>query len=308
MPELPEVQTTVNGLNETVIGKTITFLWSDLPQKNHIKKSEIKNLSFWNSFKKKVLGATIKEVRRRGKNILITLDNGFTLLIHMKMTGHIMVGNYRKATPRDGKEEHSWSWWGDTTALQDPFNRFIHFVMKFSDGTSFAFCDARKFGTVTLYTNEEIKNSKHLKDLGPDALDNDIDLRTFKAQIMKRKNTPIKTVLLDQTLITGIGNIYSDEMLFLADIHPLRTPLSLSETEWKKLWKSMKPVLEKGLRFGGDSTSDYRNVHGEHGNFHHAHNAYRKTGKKCTKKNCNGMIKRIVVNARSAHFCETHQK
>lgn len=308
MPELPEVQTTVNGLSETVLGKTITFLWSDLPQKDHSKKDEIKNLSFWNSFKKKTLGTTIQKVQRRGKNILITLDNSFTILVHMKMTGHIMVGNYRKGKPQDGKKEHDWPWWGDTPALQDSFNRFIHFLIRFTDDTSLVFCDSRKFGTVTLYKTENLKNSRHLKNLGPDALDDSVNLEIFKTQIMKRKNTPIKTVLLDQTLITGIGNIYSDEILFLAGIHPLRKPLSFKKSEWEKLWESVKPVLEKGLTFGGDSTSDYRNVYGEHGNFHHAHNAYRKTGKSCSKKSCKGIIRRIVVGGRSAHFCETHQK
>lgn len=308
MPELPEVQTTVNGLNETVIGKTITFLWSDLPVKNHPKKDEIKNLSFWNSFKKKVQGTKIINIQRQGKNILIKLDNGFTILIHMKMTGHIMVGNYRKGKPSDGKEEHIWLWWGDTQALQDPFNRFIHFVIRFDDKTSLVFCDSRKFGTVTLYKNENLKQSRHIKNLGPDALDDTLNLDMFKTQIMKRKHTPIKTALLDQTLIAGIGNIYSDEMLFLAEIHPLRTAHSLKHLEWKQLWQSMKPVLEKGLHFGGDSTSDYRNVYGEHGSFHHAHNAYRKTGKICSKKNCGGKIERLVVGGRSAHFCNIHQK
>lgn len=308
MPELPEVQTTVNGLSETVIGKKIAFVWSDLPQKNHVKKNEIKNLSFWNKFKKIVINSTIQKISRRGKNILIRLDNGFTILIHMKMTGHIMVGNYRKATPQDGKEEHNWKWWGDTKPLQDPFNRFIHFVMKFSDETSFVFCDSRKFGTVTIYENINLANSPHLKNLGPDALDDNVDIKTFISQIMKRKNTAIKTTLLDQTLITGIGNIYSDEMLFLANIHPTRTPQSLTELEWKQLHKSMKPVLEKGLKFGGDSTSDYRNVYGEHGNFHHAHNAYRKTKSPCSKKDCGGFIERMIIGGRSAHFCNKHQK
>lgn len=308
MPELPEVETTVRGLHETVLGKTITSLWSDLPTKNHPKKDEIKNLSFWNSFKKRVTKATITGIQRRGKNILIRLDNGFTILIHMKMTGHLMVGNYRKGKPSDGKPEHNWTWWGDTKHLQDPFNRFIHFVIRFTDETSLVFCDSRKFGTVTLVKHEDLQNSRHLKNLGPDALEDNISLSTFKTRILKRKNTPIKTVLLDQTLLTGIGNIYSDEILFLAGIHPHRTPKSLTNIEWKKIWQSMKPVLEKGLKFGGDSTSDYRNVYGEHGTFHHAHNAYRKTGKKCSKKNCNGMIKRLVIGARSAHFCDTHQK
>lgn len=308
MPELPEVETTVRGLHETVLGKTIASLWSDLPTKNHSKKDEIKNLDFWNSFKKRVSKATITGIQRRGKNILMRLNNSFTILIHMKMTGHLMVGNYRKGKPSDGNPEHNWIWWGDTKHLQDPFNRFIHFVIRFTDETSLVFCDSRKFGTVTLIKSEDLQNSRHLKNLGPDALEDNISLATFKTQLLKRKNTPIKTVLLDQTLLTGIGNIYSDEILFLAGIHPHRAPNSLTNIEWKKLWQSMKPVLEKGLKFGGDSTSDYRNIYGEHGTFHHAHNAYRKTGKKCSKKNCNGTIKRLVIGARSAHFCNTHQK
>ncbi len=308
MPELPEVQTTVQGLKQTVVGKTISFLWSDLPTKNHPRKDEIKNLTFWKRFKKTVHRATITDTHRRGKNILIFLNNGFTILIHMKMTGHLMVGNYRKGKRQDGVKQHNWTWWGDTPALQDPFNRFIHFVITFTDTSSLVLCDARKFGTVTLVKNEELKNSRHLKHLGPDALEDNISLSNFQKQIMKRKNVPIKSALLDQSLITGIGNIYSDEMLFLSGIHPRRTPASLSAQEWKKLWQSMRPVLEKGIDFGGDSTSDYRNVYGEHGNFHHTHNAYRRTGKKCTQKNCTGTITRIVVGGRSAHFCDKHQK
>jgi formamidopyrimidine-DNA glycosylase len=308
MPELPEVQTTVQGLHETVIGKTITSLWSDLPTKNHVRKNEIKNLAFWNDFQKKVHGATIVSVERRGKNILIHLGNSYTLLIHMKMTGHLMVGNYRPGRKTDGKTEHDWKWWGDTEHLQDPFNRFIHFVATFSDGTSLAFCDARKFGTVTVVPTKNIHESSHLKNLGPDAVMDTITLELFISRLMKRSKKAIKTVLLDQTLITGIGNIYSDEMLWLAGIHPKRTPQSLSHTEWKKLWQSMRPVLEQGINFGGDSTSDYRNVFGKAGEFHHAHNAYRKTGKPCTKKSCKGKIERIVQDGRSAHFCNIHQQ
>lgn len=307
MPELPEVQTTVNGLNETIIGKTVSSLWSDLPEKNHKKKDEIKNLSFWNNFKKKVVNQTIVSAKRRGKNILIELSNGCTILIHMKMTGHLLFGNYRKAKKSDGFPEHNWTWWGDTKHLQDPFNRFIHFVMRFSDGTVLAFCDSRKFGKVTLIEDEPAK-SKHLVKLGPDALEDTIILSEFQTQIMKRPRKAIKTVLMEQDIVTGIGNIYSDEMLWLSGIHPERKPETLSQEEWKQLHKSMKPVLHKGLKFGGDSTSDYRNIYGQHGEFHHAHNAYRLTGKTCNKKGCSGVITRQVVNGRSAHFCNVHQK
>lgn len=307
MPELPEVQTTVDGLNETVIGKTITSLWSDLPEKDHKKTDEIKNLSFWNSFKKKVLNQKIVSAQRRGKNILIELSNGYTILIHMKMTGHLLFGKYRKAKKSDGLPEHDWVWWGDTKHLQDPFNRFIHFVMQFSDDTTLAFCDSRKFGKITLIENKP-SESPHLAKLGPDALEGNITLKQFKTQIMKRPRKAIKTVLMEQDIITGIGNIYSDEMLWLSGIHPQRLPQTLTDAEWRALHTSMRPVLHKGLKFGGDSTSDYRNIYGKHGEFHHTHNAYRLTGQPCNKKDCGGVIQRKVVNGRSAHFCNIHQK
>jgi len=308
MPELPEVQTTVNGLNETVINKKIQSLWSDLPTKNHSRKNEIKDFSFWNSFKKKVVGATITLAQRRGKNILIELHNGFTILIHMKMTGHLMFGNYRRATKDDGRPKHSWTWWSEAPELQDPFNRFIHFVVTFTDETSLVFCDARKFGSISLVESNKTYLAKSLKSLGPDALEDELPWKEIKTRLMKQKSKAIKSVLLDQTLIAGIGNIYSDEILWLSNIHPLRTPSELSDIEWKSLTNSTKIALHKGLAFGGDSTSDYRNIYGKHGEFHHAHNAYQLTGKKCNKKNCKGTIQRRVVGGRSAHFCGIHQK
>lgn len=307
MPELPEVETTVRGLNETVIGKTIARVWSSLPQKNHKKKDEIKDETFWKNFKKKIIGTTILRATRIGKNILIHLSSGDTILVHMKMTGHLLFGNYRKANKDDGLPEHSWNFWGDTKALQDPFNRFIHFTIHFTDETTLAFCDARKFGKVTLLEGDPTQ-SPHLHKIGIDALDPKLTPTIFREKILKQKRKAIKTVLMNQELIAGIGNIYSDEMLWLSDIHPERTPETLSEEEWRKLHKSMKPVLHKGLKFGGDSTSDYRNIYGEHGEFHHAHNAYRKTNTKCTKKHCKGAIERKIVNGRSAHFCNLHQK
>lgn len=111
MPELPEVQTTVNGLNKTVTGFTIGDAWSDLPKKNHARKDEIKNLVFWNSFKEKIVGAKIVKAERRGKNILIHLNNELTILIHMKMTGHLLFGKYRVGKKEDGEENHNWMWW-----------------------------------------------------------------------------------------------------------------------------------------------------------------------------------------------------
>lgn len=155
MPELPEVETTVRGLNETVKGLKIVDAWSSLPQKSHTRKDEVKNLTFWNKFKKDILGKKILRAERIGKNILIHLDAGKTMLVHMKMTGHLMYGKYRIGKKSDGLEFHDWPWWGDTEALRDPYNRFIRVLFRLSNGYSLAFCDSRKFGKVTLFETLE---------------------------------------------------------------------------------------------------------------------------------------------------------
>lgn len=307
MPELPEVQTTVNGLNETVRGLKIVDAWSSLPKKSHARKDEIKNLNFWNKFKSEVVGKKILKAERRGKNILIHLAAGKTVLIHMKMTGHLMYGKYRVGKKSDGEDFHDWPWWADDQALQDPYNRFIRVLFSLSNGYSLAFCDSRKFGKVTIFETKESASIKHLKDVGIDALDPKMDYKTFKSRLMKRANGRIKNVLMDQTLIAGIGNIYSDEMLWESGIHPETQVKNIDEAKFKRMFKSMGPLLRRGINFGGDSTSDYRNIYGLPGKFQNKHHVYRKTGKPCARAGCKGVIMRRVVGGRSAHYCSVHQ-
>lgn len=316
MPELPEVETTVRGLNETVKGLKIIDAWSSLPSKSHRKTDEVKNLSFWNKFKKDIVGKKILHAERIGKNILIHLTNpstslrmneNLTILIHMKMTGHLMYGKYRVGKKSDGEESHTWPWWADDKALQDPYNRFIRVLFKLNNGHSLAFCDSRKFGKVTLFETLESRKTKHLKDIGIDALDPKMDYKTFKSRLMKHESGRIKNILMDQTLIAGIGNIYSDEMLWEAGIHPEEQVKKIPETKWKIMFSVMKPLLKRGINFGGDSTSDYRNIYGLPGKFQNKHHVYRKTGKPCARPGCKGVIIRKVVGGRSAHFCSVHQ-
>ena len=307
MPELPEVETTVRGLNETVRGLKIVDAWSSLPKKSHVRKDEIKNLSFWNKFQKEIVGKKILKAERRGKNILIHLAAGKTVLIHMKMTGHLMYGKYRAGLKSDGEESHTWPWWAEDRALQDPYNRFIRVLFSLDNGYSLAFCDSRKFGKVTFFETKESLNTRHLKDLGIDALDPKMTYAKFKEALMKRSVGRIKNILMDQTLISGIGNIYSDEMLWESGIHPEERVRNIPETKFKKMFSSMKPLLKRGINFGGDSTSDYRNIYGLPGKFQNKHHVYRKTGKLCERHQCKGVIIRKVVGGRSAHFCSVHQ-
>src|SRR3989344_4145053 len=266
MPELPEVQTTVNGLNKTVRGRKITGVWSDY-RRNPVPSS--------------IVGAKIRGVERRGKNILINLSNGETLLIHMKMTGHFVYNR--------------------------PHYPYVRFSLTLDNGKILSLSDMRRFAKVATIDTKDFEKSPHLEHLGPEPLDDNFKITNFKLRINKKPNGKIKTVLMDQTLIAGIGNIYSDEILWRAGVHPLAIPKAIPEKQFKLMFIAMKEVLQKGIDFGGDSMSDYRNIEGERGKFQEHHQAYRRTDKRCTKKGCPGIITRLVVGARSAHFCPEHQ-
>jgi formamidopyrimidine-DNA glycosylase len=307
MPELPEVTTTVNGLQRVLPKLVILDVWTDLAKKNQpIKqyKDTIKSDAFFKSFKKKIVGEKIINVERRAKNILINISGGYTILIHLKMTGHLLYGKYIF-----NKKENKWTPdKSEMASLSDSYNRFIHVIFTLSNGKHLAFCDSRKFGKVTIIKTSEIEKSLHLNNIGPEPLEKSFTFLKFKGRLLLKPNWKIKTVLMDQMVIAGIGNIYSDEMLWLADIHPESNPKNIPEKQLQKLYKSTGEVLSKGIDFGGDSMSDYRNIFGEKGNFQHHHNVYQKKGTKCVKKGCHGVIIRKVINGRSAHFCNIHQK
>lgn len=304
MPELPEVETTVRGLKQKVVGHTIKDVWSDLPRKKvtlpHFANT-IKSQSFFDVFKKKVCGKKIAKITRRAKNILIELSSGDTILVHMKMTGHLLFGKYTlsKGVWVPSKEEKN-------DSLRDPFNRFVHFVLILDNDKHLVLSDTRKFAKVTLIEKDNLENE--FAHLGPEPLEKKFDLKKFKSQLMKKPSGKIKQVLLDQTTISGIGNIYSDEMLWLAGVNPETIVSDIPENKMKLLFEGMKEVLSKGIDFGGDSMSDYRDINGNKGNFQHHHNAYRRKGELCGKRGCKGVILRKVVAGRSSHYCSVHQK
>lgn len=301
MPELPEVQTTVDGLNKTVKGKKILDVWTEYNSPFHAGKNNIKNPQYFKKFKKTIVGTKIKKSVRIGKNVLIELSNGKTILVHMKMTGHLMYGKYKRENLPAGR----WVSAEKNSPLSDPFNRFIRLIFILSDGKQLAFSDMRKFAKITLIDTGKYKEDKELSHLGTDALQ--MDFKTFK-ELIKKEKRPIKQTLMDQRILAGVGNIYADECLWLAGINPHSDSFKIPEPKIKQLFDSMKEVLKKGINLGGDSMSDYRNIYGERGKFQNQHNAYRKTGERCKKPRCSGTIKRAVIGARSSHFCPTHQQ
>lgn len=315
MPELPEVQTTVLGINNKVTGQTITDIWTDYTTNNLLvttnnRKNQIKNPKFFKRFKKEVVGKKIIGASRRAKNVLIHLSGDKTILVHMKMTGHLLFGEYRRVTndqqfTTNNKKE---IWVAEEPGpLQDPFNRFVHFVITLSNGKHLVLSDMRKFAKVTLFNTGGPDEAREFSHLGPEPLSRSFDIKELKSQLSKKPRGKIKTVLMDQTIISGIGNIYSDEILFSSNISPLRTIATLSEKESKLIFINTKKILKRGISLGGDSMSDYRNIDGLPGNFQNKHKAYRKTGSACSKRGCVGKIKRIVVGGRSAHYCPVHQ-
>jgi formamidopyrimidine-DNA glycosylase len=299
MPELPEVQTTVDGLNATVKGLIIKDVWTSYKSAFHKGKDNIKNPKYFESFKKDVVGTKITHAERHGKNVLIHLSNKKTILVHMKMTGHFMHGLY----VFDGK---TWEPKATDGPLRDPFNRHVRLLFTLSDKKHLAFSDMRKFAKVFLFNTESRHQIEDLMHLGPDPLSLEFTYSVFKKQLYKKPTGKIKQVLLDQHIISGIGNIYSDEALFAADVHPLSIVKKIPEINLKKIYRNSKIILKRGIDFGGDSDSDYRNIHGLPGKFQSKHNVYRKTGELCPRKD-SGTIKRIKVGGRSAHFCDKHQ-
>ncbi len=287
MPELPEVQTTASGLDRHIRGFSIVNVWTDYDSPYFKGSETIKDPKYFSFFKKEVVGRKILKVGRRAKNVLIHLSENRTIIVHMKMTGHLLYGDYDRS---------------------DSFNRFIHLIFYLSNGKNLELSDMRKFAKVAVVPTDTLEESIHLKGTGPEPLLKSFTFTKFLERLDPKKHKKIKPVLTDQTTVAGIGNIYADESLWRASIHPEEIVKNIPKEKLKKLFDAIKSTLLKGIDFGGDSMSDYRNIHGKKGKFQKEHMAYRKTGKRCGKKGCKGYIIRIVVAGRGTHFCNEHQK
>lgn len=314
MPELPEVQTTARKLNQVLPDHKIMDVWSDYFSSLYEGKQQIKNKEYFKQFKKDITGSEVRSVTRRAKNVLINLSNGKTVLVHMKMTGHLLYGSYCRAGNSKikipiGWENEKWIPSEKTNSLLwDSYNRFIHLVFSLSNGKCLVLSDVRKFAKVIVLDSATMGEFNDLKKIGPEPLEKSFTFSIFKKRIYKKLRGKIKQVLMNQEIIAGIGNIYSDEILWFAGIHPESIISKIPDKKLQDIFKAIKIILKKGIDFKGDSTSDYRMPDGQKGSYQHHHKAYRKTGQKCLKNNCQGEIKRIKVGGRSGHFCNRHQK
>ena len=287
MPELPEVETTVNFLKKKILGKKIKDIVIEATE--IIKKPKIE------TFKKIIKGKQIKDIQRKGKNILFFLSKDYILLFHLKLTGHLLLGKWKK-------EKGKWVSLKEGPLKEDPLNKFLRVIFILNDGKMLALSDLRKFAKIELAKKKEIL--KELEKLGPDPLE--ISFEEFKKRIQKRKKSEIKKVLMQQEVISGIGNIYSVEALWEAKISPFRKVKDLSENELKKLFQSIKKILKEAIKLQGESISDWRKPNGEKGNYDKIRRVYRKEGEKCQR--CGKEILKKTQGQRSTYFCANCQK
>ena len=223
---------------------------------------------------KKLDGQKIVGVRRRAKILIIDFSDGSSLIFHLKLTGQLIFNGERSSYTRR--------------------------IFKFDDGSQMVFNDMRKFGWW-----KEVKKTKSIEEnFGPEALD--INLKNFKILLRKRPNAKIKPLLMDQKFIAGIGNIYSDEILFASGVQPIRQVKTLSEKEVERIWRNTKKILQEAIKYHGTSERSYVDAYGRKGNYLSHLKAYQREGKKCLR--CRTTIKRIKLGSRSAHFCPKCQR
>ncbi len=292
MPELPEVETVVRDLREKIVGKQILgLLYCDAPK--IIRGMSVK------VFTKEIVGQKIIRIERIAKNIIIHLSGGKIIHVHLKMTGHILIADSRFMI-----QDSRWQGEGLPKELEDPVNQFIHLVLELSGGLILAYSDMRKFGFWHLAKNAHIDaiEAKH----GPEPLDNQkFTFRLFQS-ILVVSNQKIKQVLLDQTKMAGIGNIYGDEILFLAGVRPTRIAKKLRKQEIKKIYENIRPTLIKAIKMRGTSIGDFRDTAGKKGYYQESRLVYGREGQPCPK--CGTAIKRVKIAGRSSCYCPACQR
>lgn len=279
MPELPEVQTIVNDL-QILTGDNIIGFWTNF-------KKAINPPAGGGGFEKEIIGKKILGIERSGKNVVLKLADKKAVVIHLKMTGKLLISNQ-----------------SPVVSNQNTNKRHLHHIFYLKKNGVLEFHDIRKFATIELITTDLLEEIK--KNKGIDPLSKEFTLKKFTEIIGKKKNKNIKSILMDQASISGIGNIYASEIPFDAKINPLRKIDTLNELEIKSLYRSILRILKKAIRLRGTSISDYRDAGGKKGGFQHHLKVYGKAGKKCIQ--CDTMIERNIVEQRSTFHCPTCQK
>ena len=276
MPELPEVETVCRGLKPKLEGQRL--------QRVTIRRADLR-FPFPKNFAERLTGCKVEQIERRAKFILMHLDIGWTLIGHLGMSGRLTILDGPPSLP--GKHDH--------------------FELLTTAGTTVRYNDPRRFGFMDLSETKKLSQHPMLSKLGPEPLSNEFNAVTFVTKL-KRRRSPIKTALLDQKIVAGLGNIYACEALFQAAISPLCKAETIRGFRAERLVIAIRSVLTAAIAAGGSSLRNYRQVDGELGYFQNNWQVYNHEGESCLRDNCDGLIRRITQSGRSTFYCGRHQK
>ena len=288
MPELPEVETVRVGLSRFIVGKTIADVQHDWDKSFPNAVADVRAF---------LVGATITGVRRRAKILLIDLSSQHSLVIHLKMTGQMVYRDVEKAF---GAGHPSGSLVGK---LPDKSTRV---TLGFTDGSQLFFNDQRKFGWIKLYPTIEVPNIDFFMTVGPEPLAADFTKSAFRERLLRRPNTNIKAALLDKKVIAGVGNIYADESLWGAKIHPNTLVKNLSKSQTDKLFTELQFVLNLAIEKGGSTDRNYVDAEGKKGSYLSFARVFRRQGLACPR--CGTTIIKTRVAGRGTHTCPRCQR
>jgi formamidopyrimidine-DNA glycosylase len=288
MPELPEVETIRAGLAKLLPGRVIKDVWYDWDKSFPNAPSDVARF---------LVGSEVEKVRRRAKVLIIELSGGWALIVHLKMTGQLVfIGKGQ----RFGAGHPSQDMVGELPA------KSTRVILDFTDGSKLYFNDQRKFGWMRLLPAIEIPEIDFFKKVGPEPLDDDFTVDRFIERLERRKNSNIKAVLLDQTVVAGIGNIYADESLWSAKIHPSTLVADISKAKLVLLYNAVRDVLSLSIAKGGSTDKNYVDAEGKKGSYLAFANVFRKEGQPCPR--CGTPIEKIRVAGRGTHFCPHCQR
>ena len=289
MPELPEVEVVKRSLinkTQNLIVKAIKINDGRLRYKIDRKKI------------KKIIGLKFKKISRRSKYLLFFFNKDIVMLVHLGMTGKFFFVNHKKT-------KYKTSFYYDINDDKD--KKHDRIIFNLSNNKKLIYNDVRKFGFIKFIKEVNLDQNIHLRHLGPEPLSNRFNQRYFRNYIIGKKRT-IKDLLMDQKFISGLGNIYVNEILFFSGVKPNKKIKKLSNNEIKEIIKLTKKVIIKAITLGGSSIRDFSSGSGKKGSFQQHFSVYGKTGKKCIKKNCRGIIIKIVISNRSTFYCAQCQK
>lgn len=290
MPELPEVETVKRGLEGRIVGKTVVKVDFDWPKGFPNAPGDVEAF---------LLGASITQIQRRGKALIIEISTGYALVIHLKMTGQLVFVAANQSD-RFGAGHPNESL---VAKLPDTSTRV---VLDFSDGSKLYFNDQRKFGWMRLMPILAVEDLPFFQKLGPEPMASSTTNAMLRARFTNRKNSMIKAALLDQSVLAGVGNIYADEALWGAKIHPRTRVGQLSNSELNTLFTELRSIMEQAIASGGSTDKNYVNADGQKGSYLQIARVFRREGQLC--KRCQTTIEKIRIVSRGTHICSACQK